>query len=368
MTRYLYLIVLGLLALALASCGGGGDPAPATGTVSGDIDVVGPFNGAVELNVGLFASGSDVPAQTTVAGRVGSAASANINGFQIDFSFTEVALGTYTVRVFSPAVGGVNNYYYTSDEFTTSSANPSKSFTDEQCSFAGEGPWGTISGVVQLQGNTTFPSSPTILTFIGFAPAATPQAALQWLVSPDEVKTGQQLFFNVDGLTYGTWVVGLFTYDVAHPGNPNMIGLFDDPVTISASDPNATGVVFPADFDGDPGIDPDLGVISGTITFNADLPAGQFISVGANTIPPQQGAPISSFDVAPGDLDENRQVSFTLPELPDGDYSVAIFVYDFATHTAVYFGEYPTAVTIADGSRNIGDIDFDADVSIISGS
>lgn len=367
MTRFLYLIVVGLLVLALASCGGGGDPAPASGTVSGDIDVVGPFNGAVELNVGLFASGSDTPLQTGVGGRISSAATVSQNGRQFNFSFTEVEPGTYTVRAYGTGVGG-NTYYYTSDEFTTSAASPSKSFTNEKCSFTGDGPdFGTISGIASLQGNTTFPDSASFITFIGFSPMSAPQEVTQWVVSSADVQTGNKLVFNVDGIAFGTWLVGLYVYNPV-TRDFSTAGAFDTPVTITPSDDNAQGIVFPADFDGDPGADPELGVISGTVTFNADLPSGQFITISANTIPPQQGAPPASFDVVPADLDANKQVTYTLPLLLDGDYSISIYSYDFATHTAIYFGEYPTTVSIAEGSRNVGDIDFDADVSIISGS
>ncbi|MCC7479610.1 hypothetical protein IT575_14300 [bacterium] len=365
MSRYLYLIVVGLLMLALASCGGGNEPVAANGTVSGDVDVVGPFNGAVELNVGLFASGSDTPLQTGVGGRITSAATVSQNGRQFNFSFSDVEPGTYTVRVYGSGPGG-NTFYYTSDEFTTSAASPNKTFSNEKCSFTGEGPnFGTISGIAALQGNTTFPDSASFITFIGFSPVSAPQNVSQWVVSSADVQTGNKLVFNVDGIAFGTWLVGLYVYNPA-TFDFETVGAFDSPVTITPTDDNAQGIVFPADFDGDPGTDPELGVISGTVTFNQDLPAGQFITISANTIPPQQGAPPASFDVVPADLDANKQVQFTLPLLLDGDYSVSIYSYDFATHTAIYFGEYPTTVSIAEGNRNITGIDFDADVNLIN--
>ncbi|MDQ3023812.1 MAG: hypothetical protein M3R04_05425 [bacterium] len=354
-------IAAALAALLLGSCGSS-NVGPTTGSVSGSLEVAGPFNGAAELNVGLFPDGSDVPVQTAVAGRVTSVASATLSGRAIAFSFTDVTFGIYSVRLYSSGPGG-NTFHFRSADITLSELNPTVSNFDEQASFTGEGPFGSVSGIALLSDDFEFPAAGE-LAFIGISPVSDPQNALQWIVDSADASSGQ-LAFNIDGIAYGTWLVGLYGYN---PGTHavTVFGLLDAPLTVSAATPNITGAVFGADSGGDPGVDPALASISGTVTFNGGLPAGQYIAVAANTIPPQQGAPPSTFDVLASAVDGNT-VAFTLPLLPDGTYSVSIFSYDFATHTATYFGEYDGTVVIA-AAASVADIDFNADVTVIGGS
>jgi hypothetical protein len=360
--RNLSTVLTAFVAVALllaASCSSHNNPGATSGTVSGSINVDGPFNGAVDLQVGLFGAG-DTPVQTADAGHVTSAATATLSGRAIAFSFTEVAFGTYTVRLYSTGVGG-NTYYYTGAPITLSAENPTVSNIAAHASFTGDGPFGSISGVAILSDDFAFPGNGD-LTFIGFSPVSDPQNAYQWIVDSGDVSNGE-LVFNVDGIAYGTWIVGLYGYNPTTHA-VTVFGLLDNPITISASSPNATGAVFGADSGGDPGPDPTLGTINGTITFNGALPAGQSIFVAANTIPPQQGAPISSQEVTSLD---GRTFDFSLPLLPNDNYSVSIFSYDFANHQAVYFGQYDGTVTVDDAHQTINAIDFDADVTVIGG-
>jgi len=353
-----------LLAAALSCSGGGGGAAP-SGSISGKVTVGGPINGAVELQVALLSEPGGAILETATAGHVTSTASASVSGRDLDFSFSDLDLATYRVAVISQN-GGAPTYWFTSDPIALSAGAPSVANFEEQMSFSGVGPWGTISGVALFvtNGSTSWPD-PSLLVFVGFNKVAEPTNILQWLVSEADVNHGE-LIFNVDHLDFGTYNVGLYGYNpVTHA--VSVYGAFDETVTISASDVNATNVNFPADFAGDPGTDPELGSISGTITFTGPLPSGLFISVGANTIPPQMGAPIASFDVAPEDLDASQQVHYVLAGLPDDDYAVAIFSYDFATHQATYFGQYDTAITVDPGNLHHAGIDFDADVSLLSG-
>jgi hypothetical protein len=292
---------------------------------------------------------------------VTSAATATLSGRAIAFSFTDVEFGTYTVRLYSTSAGNPT-FYFTSDPITLNASTPNVTGFSETASFTGEGPFGSVSGVALLSDDFEFPSGGE-LAFIGFSPVSDPQNALQWIVDSADA-SGNQLVFNVDGLAYGTWLVGLYGYN-PQTHAVTVFGLLDDPITVNAGSPNATGAVFGADSDGDPGDDPTLGVINGTITFNGALPQGQGIFVAANTIPPQQGAPISTQEVTALD---GRSFSFSLPLLPNDDYSVSIFSYDFATHQATYFGEYDGAVTIDDAHLTVDGIDFNADVTTIGGT
>jgi hypothetical protein len=359
--KNLCIAIVFFLAAFIVSCGSSNVGGATTGDISGSITLDGPINGAAELLVGLFPSGSDTPSETATAGHVTSTASATLSGRAIAFSFSDVEFGTYTVRLYSTGVGG-NTYYFTSSAITVNESTPEVDNISAHASFTGEGPFGSISGVALLSDDFEFPGAGD-LAFIGFSPVSDPQNAYQWIVDSGDASNGQ-LVFNVDGLAYGTWIVGLYGYNPATHA-VSVLGLLDDPITISAAAPNATGAVFGADSDGDPGDDPTLGVINGTVTFNGALPEGQAIFVAANTIPPQQGAPISSQEVTSLD---GRTFDFSLPLLPSDDYSVSIFSYDFANHQGVYFGEYDGTVTIDAAHLTVDSIDFNADVTTIGGT
>jgi hypothetical protein len=348
-------------ALLLGACSSHNVPTTTTGTLGGSINVEGPFNGATELLVGLFAPGGTTPLQSATAGHVTSTATATLSGRAIAFSFTEIDLGTYEVGLYSSGPGG-NTFYFRSDPVTLDSTHSSVTDFSADASFTGEGPFGSISGVALLSDDFEFPSGGN-LAFLGFSPASDPQNALQWIVTSEDASNGE-LFFNVDHIAYGTWIVGLYGYNpVTH--EVSIFGLLDNPLTVNENNPNLTGAVFAADSDGDPGTDPVLGTINGTVTFNGALPEGQAIFVAANTVPPQQGAPPSTQEVTALD---GRTFNFSLPLLPDGSYSVSIFSYDFASHQAVYFGEAEGTVTIDDAHQTVSDINFDADVTVIGGT
>src|SRR3954467_7654145 len=104
-------IALFALALSIAACGSHNVGGATTGDISGSITLDGPINGAVDLQIGLFTSDLSVPpVETTDVGHVRSAVTATLSGRAIAFSFTDVAFGTYTVRLY--ATGVPNNTYY----------------------------------------------------------------------------------------------------------------------------------------------------------------------------------------------------------------------------------------------------------------
>jgi len=348
------------LVLAIASCGGGGGaPAPTTGSISGDITIGGPFNGAVELKVGLFNPGTIEPFESATAGRVTSTASCSLTGRTISYDFSDVEFGNYNVGLYSEGVGS-NTIYYMSEQIALSEDNANVDNADGEAAFTGPGPWGTISGFAVFSASPSFPAG--LVVFVGFSPLSDPPNVQQWAVAESDLE-GDKIYFNVDYIAYGDWLVGLYGYDpVTH--QVTTYGAFDSPVSVTAGDPYRTNVIFAADFAGDPGSDPVLAEITGEVTFSAALPEGQFIYVAANTVPPQQGAPPATFEVKPEDVGGDLKLAYALEGLADGDYSVSIFSYNMATHQAVYFGDYPSTVTISGGASQSG-IDFNADVSVI---
>jgi hypothetical protein len=349
-----------LATLLASSCGGGnGTPQATSGTVSGTLTVGGPINGASDLQVGLFAPGSTTATLTTAAGHVTSAAggTATITGRNVAYSFTEVPFGTYNVGLYY-ASGATPTFLYRSSDIVVNAANPARTNQNGTGSFTGSGPFGTISGVTQVAG--TWPDS-SQLVFIGFAPQTAPQNVFQWLVSADDLNEGY-LYYNVDNIAYGTYYVGLYGYNpVTHA--VSVFGQLDNTVTINAGTPDIAGANFGSDFAGDPGTDPALGSISGEITLNAELPANLYIYVAANTIPPQQGAPPAAIRVKQADVVDGK-LSYELPFLGDGQYSVSIFSYDINTHQAIYFGEVASPVTIS-GAQDVTGVNFTADVTLL---
>ncbi len=344
-----FMFIVGLL---LASCGGGGVEQLTTGQVSGSVKVLGPSNGAVELMVGVFPSGSDTPVQSSSAGRVTSTAS--LADRTISYSFSDIQFGNYYIGVF--ADGASPTFYYQSGDFSFNTENQIVSGLAGQCSFSGAAPWGTVSGSTSIAGD--WPTG-GLLTFIGISPMSSPQSVLQYLVSESDVNDGR-INYNMEGIAYGTYLVGFYGYDPVSR-EITTYGAFDNPVVVSANSPNIATINFPSDFAGDPGEDPQLGTITGTVSLSAALPSGLFYYVAANTIPPAQGAPPAVYEVFEGQLN-GTTIDYTLSFLDDDTYSVSIFAYDVVSHQATYFGEYEGTVDISGGDSHSG-IDFTADVS-----
>lgn len=375
--RIVVACILALVAsLALAACSGGGtNNVATTGSVAGKVTVGGPFAGALELHIGLVDNATGAITQHQVAGRIAAATTATLTGRDINFSFDAIPFGTYKVSVYyQPGADPV--YIYQSDPIAFNAQNAEISNFNDDCSFTGPGPWGTVSGRVALSG--AWPANQIV--FVGFTPTGT-MNTLQFLVEEDatvgdtsEYTTHQAdgtVVFNVAHIAYGTYDVALFSYDpVTHI--PTLCGAFDDPVTVNATDANVTHVNFPADFAGDPGPDPDLGSISGTLTFLGALPpyletSSNFVSVAANTFPPQQGAPPSDMKIKPSMLGAGFTLDYELPNLPYGEYNVSVFLYDLATHIPVYLGWYgseanPGHVVVDGATPHVTGIDFDVAV------
>jgi hypothetical protein len=285
---------------------------------------------------------------------------ATLAGRDITYSFTEVPFGTYNVGLYFLAAGNPVFVYRGGDIVLNATASSVTGQTGTG-SFTGSGPFGSVSGATLIGGD--WPDSST-LVFVGLAPQSNPSAALQLLVSEEDLNEGV-LHYGLESIAYGTYFVGLYGYNpVTHAVTP--FGQFDAPVVVSAAQPNAANVNFGSDFSGDPGVDPELGSIAGTITFNGALSDSLYVYVAANTIPPQQGPPPAFFDVIPATI-VNNKLQFNLGFLTPGEYSVSIFSYDIATHQAVYFGEYDGSVTVtASGAgQHATGIDFNADISLL---
>jgi hypothetical protein len=368
MLRFAFGLLAALAAGTMLSCGGGGGaPVPTTGSIAGSLTIGGPLSGMAELTAGVYTPGGTTAMQSINLGSDTSAVTGDYTERTVTFQFTELDLGTYEVAVHMGAAGS-ETFLYRSDPINLTGSSPNVTDLTDSMSFCGPEPWGTISGVIDLA-DGEWPADKYV--YLGFKPGD--ESRLQYPITEGyeydgyvEHKTAEgKIIFNMAFLTYGEWTIGFYGYDyMTH--QVTTYGERDVAVLLHGGSPNVTGVNFPADFAGDPGSDPVLGTISGTISFNGDLPeVGGFVAVGANTIPPQAGAPISHMEITPEMLDENDQVQYVIENLPENEYGVAIFSYDMATHTADYFGEYPDPVNITEADPDLTGIDFNADVTLL---
>ncbi|MCH7472223.1 hypothetical protein IIA79_04655 [bacterium] len=316
------------------------------------------MNSAVEISAGVFTAGSNVPVESVDLGRVTSVGTGSLSGRTIDFSFSDLDFGDYQIGVYS--LSGIELiFWYLSDTISLSGAAPEVGNFSDAMSFSGPAPWGTVSGIVLLSGD--WPGDR--LVFVGIAPHDNPSEVLQWIVIEDDLSEGKY-YFNFESIAYGQYLVGFYGYD-STTHQVDTYGAFDDPVTVAAENPYVSSVNFPSDFAGDPGTDPELGSVSGTVTFTGPLPEGLPVWVAANTIPPQVGSPPSTFQVFADQIGSDNTLDYSLGFLPDDEYSVSIFSYDIIQHQATYFGEYNGTVAIDAGNQNVTGIDFTADVSLL---
>jgi len=368
-----FISTMSLAALCLAGsalfagCGGGGGGVPVAGRIAGSITIGGPVNSSAEVAVGLFQAADNQLVASFEAGRITSEAVAtgSVNGREITYDFSGLELGSYYTGIYS-GEAAAPQIIWQGDPVVVNDGSPESTGRQDTASMLGNGPYGTISGVVDVAGDWPADGS---LVFLGFDlnGSGNPAAYYVFEGMPSDGTAGfdgSKLIYNMDFLPYGSYTVGLYQYNPqTHAFMP--LGERDVAIEVGADDPNVTNVNFPANFAGDPGEDPTLGTITGTVNFSGALPSGPKYYVAANTIPPQMGAPLSSLELPPEDVGAGGPFGYQLDGLPDGEYTVSVFAYNFQTHQATYFGDYDGTVIIDEQAQLVAGIDFDADVSIL---
>lgn len=101
---------------------------------------------------------------------------------------------------------------------------------------------GTISGTVTLIGE--FPTGESVwIAAIDATQAGPPKGQVE--VTAEDVVEGK-ISYTIEKLPFGSYIVSIFTYDFA-THKANYFGAYDGTVTISAENPNRTGIDFDAD-------------------------------------------------------------------------------------------------------------------------
>jgi hypothetical protein len=232
-----------LLALA-SSCGGPGGPGaplidPNSGRIAGTIDIQGPFDPA-PLGVALFFPGTAQQVESQMIGKVPSTITAFFQSGDIQYSFSNLFVGSYEIVVF--ADDGVNprRDLFRSASVTTKYNGESQAF-DTSFSFTGASPLGSAAGTVAVTG--TWPAGRSV--FIGVAPTNQPGVVLHWPVAQADL-VGGNLAFTVPGLAVGSYRLGLYSADAA--GVVTNHGTAAANTTITAGAIDVTGADFNAAF------------------------------------------------------------------------------------------------------------------------
>lgn len=314
------LLVAAAATVLLGACAGGGaalDPGATTGRISGELTIVGPVKRNVDLSVGVVPAGRDECLESQVVGRFASEAQASIDGRQLGFDFAGLPLGAYNVLVFSQHPDGSHRIiYYRSRKLKLSAGAPQLSGFSEDVSLTGPPPWGSISGLLLLNGaNDTLPElSMTVYT--------EQKGVFGYTFNVWDAGFGA-LFFTVGGLSTGDYRLG-----ISEPVSHQLLGYDRQTVSLTAREPDAAGVVLYGDFFNVPP-EGEGHFISGTAVFSGELPAGRHLAVLAldETNPQPTFSP--TYHIRPELLDDELETDYFLGWLREGDYRLAIYALDF---------------------------------------
>jgi len=315
---------LGLAAAAmllLGACSGGGgatvDPSVANGRISGELTIVGPVNRNVDIVIGVAPDGQDDCLQSSMAGRFTSEAESAIDGRRLSFDFDGLPLGAYNLLVFSQQEDGTKRIiHYRSGKLKLTAENAQLTNFSEDVSLTGPPPWGTISGLLLLNGaNDTLPQ-------LQLAVYTEQKGALGYTFSVWDAGFGA-LFFTVGGLSTGDYRLG-----ISDPVSHQLLGYDERNISLTARAPDAAGVILHGDFYSVPP-EGEGYFISGTAVFNGELPAGRHIAVLALNEDDPLPTHSPTFHVQPEYLDESLETEYFLGWLREGDYKLAIYALDF---------------------------------------
>ncbi|MEP0813137.1 MAG: hypothetical protein HRF49_00535 [bacterium] len=358
MNKVIFAIATAAILAALSACGGGGGrilpPPAATGSISGSFNVNGTLPEGATFQAQLYRNGTAAPVAT---------ATLTLSGTRYDFEFTEISLGTYRVRLVGVVGTSQIALAETGDIVLTESSPDKSSITANAL-----GTDGTLSGSVKVAGD--FPADKAVYIYAFRTDITLPPGP------PDNVNsftfdiTAEMIVdgwfeYDIENMSYGVYRVQLLGYDFAtHEVTP--YGEFADDIVIDVNMVNNSNIRFAAGF----GVEPptlDNGVIRGTVSFTGTPDWTMPVYVSANTIPPRQGAPLGNFEITEANYNA-AGVDFEFTGLPQGQYSVSIFQYNFTTHKATYFGNYEGnggIVDIATSDTVVENVDFTADWSLL---
>jgi hypothetical protein len=252
-----------------------------------------------------------------MAGRFASEAQAAIDGRRLGFDFDGLPLGAYNLLVFSQQEDGTKRIiHYRSAKLKLTAETPQLTGISEDVSLTGPPPWGTISGLLLLNGaNETLPE-------LQLAVYTEQKGALGYTFNVWDAGFGA-LFFTVGGLATGEYRLG-----ISDPVSHQLLGYDERNLSLTARAPDLAGVVLHGDFYSVPPEGEGL-FISGTAIFNDELPPDRRIAVLALNESDPQPTHSPTFHIQPEFLDDQLETEYFLGWLRAGDYRVALYALDF---------------------------------------
>jgi hypothetical protein len=239
----LVFLLSGMLCQSCGGSGGGGGQLidPNSGRLSGELRIIGPYNPALQLRLRLLfgAEGSIVPLSDTPVGRVPGSSEAYFSGRAIQYTFSELFYGTYSLQVYGNAADG-ESVIYTSPQLLPGFNGAGNTFSTD-ISFTGGFPYGSAQGDVIYTGE--WPQHPSI--FLGFLKVGADDQLLRWPLRVQDASDGE-LPFTVGGLAIGWYEVGLYSIDSS--GVQHSHAILPSTLVIAGDARDVTDLVLLTDF------------------------------------------------------------------------------------------------------------------------
>jgi len=324
--------------LLLAACGGGHstaevEPETTPGQISGTLNIVGPLKSNTDLYVGLVVDGQNEVLREQLAGKVTSADSASTGERALYFLFTDLAIDAYNIVVFSYVNAG-RLVYYRGDAVQLNAAQPDHAPLNVDFSLTGPEPWGTISGLMLLNGVNNS------VTDLELYAVRDDLGTFRYEFEVWNAGYGA-LYYAVGGLAVGEYSLGILD-----PLSYSVLGAHEGAVSITAQELNAGDVMLTGTFINLPPSGEGF-YISGYVILN-DVPKdGQRIALLAVDKDNQhlEFAPV--YHVLPAELNEEFATEFTLGWLPAGEYTLMLYDLDFADGYHVLLNDPDPAISVS---------------------
>lgn len=342
--------------MLLGACSGGGagiDFSVSSGAIEGQLTIVGPIKKGVDLVIGVVPADQDNCLESQVAGRLASDVQTAIDGRQLSFDFDGLPLGAFNVLVYSETVDGSHRtIYYRSPKLKLTADAPQLTGFSEEVSLTGPPPWGSISGLLLLNGANDSLQNLSLTVY------SQQRGAFGYTFSVWDAGFGA-LFFTVGGLSTGDYRLG-----ISEPVSHQLLGYDDSIVSLTARQPDTAGVVLYGDyFDMPP--DGEGFFIKGKAIFNGELPRGSHIAVLAVDEANPQLTLSPTYHIRPEQLDNQLEADYFLGWLHDGDYRVAIYALDFVGGEHKLIRELDKPIRIDSDNPLITGVIIRGDVALI---
>jgi len=308
------------------------DTSVTTGRVAGELNIIGPVDSGIDLQLGLTRQGRVDTVTAGPLGRVISAADVNLANRVVSYDFTELPIGSYNVVLFSESVDGIETFYR-SGPVRLSYETPERTGLSGEASLTGPGPWGTASGALYLSG--VRPADPMLELFV----EDSADRRFHYDFNAWDAGFGV-LYFSVGGLAYGEYGMG-----IADPPQSEVLGRLTAELSITKALPDAGGLEIWSEYPDqrDTGDGHSLG---GTVVIDSGWPVGHSLAVIAVEAGNSDIGTSPIFHIAPQTLDDLGRARFFIGSLSTGEYAVKLYALDFLHGNHRLIGELETMLVL----------------------